>query len=71
MNKLRSFLMMCMALAFLLPSYAIEIDNLRCEYQKNPLNIDTPSPRFTWEFQGTDADFEQTHYRISIATSAE
>lgn len=68
---LRHFLFICMAFALLMPSYAIDIDNLRCEYQKKPLNIDTQSPRFTWEFQGDDTDFEQTHYRLCIATSAD
>ena len=39
--------------------------NLRCEYQSSPINIDSPSPRFTWEYGAADA--MQESFRIVVA----
>ncbi len=27
----------------------VQVSDLRCEYLKNPLGIDTPKPRFSWK----------------------
>ncbi|MDP4238663.1 MAG: family 78 glycoside hydrolase catalytic domain [Bacteroidota bacterium] len=45
------------------------ISNLRCEYQSNPLGLDTPAPRFTWNFETSDDRFTQKYYQIKVATS--
>ena len=28
----------------------IDIENMRCEYQISPIGIDSPAPRFTWNY---------------------
>ncbi len=47
-----------------------EVERLRCEYLAEPLGIDAPAPRFTWEIR-SDRDFRQTYCRVSVATSPE
>lgn len=40
---------------------------LRCEYRANPMGIDTPKPRLSWELESIDPkahDLRQTAYRI-------
>ena len=43
---------------------------LRCEYQTDPLGIDCPSPRFSWQMRQSARGARQTAYRILAATSA-
>jgi alpha-L-rhamnosidase len=46
--------------------------DLRCEYLRNPLGIDTPQPRLSWVLQPgrrTDRAQSQTAYQILAATS--
>ena len=31
----------------------IDIENMRCEYQISPIGIDSPAPRFTWNYTTT------------------
>lgn len=40
---------------------------LRCEYQKNPVGLDVPQPRFSWQLAATGRDIRQTAYRIRVA----
>lgn len=54
MNKSQSILLSLILGGFCQASAAVEITNLRCEYLDSPLGIDTPSPRFTWEYRGSD-----------------
>jgi alpha-L-rhamnosidase len=42
---------------------------LRCEYKVNPLGIDEPAPRLSWEVQSGERAQRQTAYRILVATS--
>ena len=37
----------------------------RCEYQTSPINIDTPQPRFSWEYNAAD-DMQQS-YNLEVA----
>lgn len=46
----------------------VVIQNPRCEYQTNPIGLDTQSPRFTWEYSA--ANDMQRSYRIRVATDA-
>ena len=41
------------------------LENPRCEYQVNPINIEESCPRFSWEFSAAD-DMQQA-YRIEVA----
>ena len=43
---------------------------LRCEYQTDPLGIDCPSPRFSWQMRQSARGARQTAYRILAATTA-
>lgn len=45
------------------------IENPRCEYQVNPISIDSPAPRFSWEYNAAD-DMQQS-YRIEVARDAQ
>ncbi len=45
--------------------------HLRCEYLSDPLAIDTPQPRLSWELQSDQRDVAQVAYRVLAATSRE
>ena len=47
----------------------VTVDHLTCEYLVNPLGIDTPSPRFSWQETSNRADYVQSAYRLIVATS--
>lgn len=42
--------------------------NLRTEYLTDPIGLDTPNPRFTWEYTGEDENFIASRHEISIGT---
>ncbi len=47
---------------------------LRCDYVDNPMSIDSPQPRLSWELKSREAcarGLHQTAYRILVASSAE
>ena len=48
-------------------SVKLEITNLRCNYLKNPLGIDS-LPRFSWELYSTIQGQQQTAYRLLVAS---
>ena len=43
--------------------------NLRCEYQENPLGIDTRNPRFSWSMSDTLRCAKQTAYEVLVASN--
>jgi alpha-L-rhamnosidase len=43
-----------------------KIKNLRVEYLKNPVGIDTPSPCFSWELESNSSGVKQEFYEISV-----
>ncbi len=47
------------------------IDNLRCEYQTDPLGIDIKNPRFFWEIKDFRRGAKQTAYQILVSSSME
>jgi alpha-L-rhamnosidase len=49
----------------------ITIRELRCEYAKNPLGIDTPQPRFSWILESNQRAQMQSAYHVIVASSAE
>lgn len=44
--------------------------NLNCEHLLNPLGIDVPQPRFSWQLKSNTHDVLQTAYQIEIATDS-
>lgn len=47
-----------------------QIANLKTEYLVNPIGLDQPNPRFTWQMNDTRMGAGQTAYRLSIATDS-
>lgn len=43
--------------------------NLRTEYLREPIGIDTQAPRFTWEYTGEKTDFMPARNEIRIGTT--
>ena len=43
--------------------------NLTCEYQTNPLAIDTLTPRFSWQVNDSRRGAEQSGYQLRVYTS--
>lgn len=50
---------------------AVVVTNLRCEYLKEPIGLDNPSPRFTWEYSGEEEGFAASRYEIKVGLSPE
>jgi alpha-L-rhamnosidase len=46
------------------------IVNLKCEYIVNPLGIDEPHPRFTWQMADDRQGAEQTAYELFMGTDS-
>lgn len=66
LNKL--LLILAVLLVITACKESARLENVRCEYQTNPIGLDTQSPRFTWEYSA--ADDIQRSYRIRVATDA-
>jgi alpha-L-rhamnosidase len=48
----------------------VTVENLRCEYMKDPLGIDVPQPRFSWELRSDGSGKKQKAYQIIVTTDA-
>ncbi len=48
----------------------ITVNNQTCEYIKNPLGIDIPLPRFSWNLSSTIRNQTQTAYEIIVSDNA-
>ena len=44
---------------------------LRCEYLVDPLGIDSPHPRLSWEMISSQRNDRQTAYQLIVASSKE
>jgi hypothetical protein len=51
--------------------FSAEVQNLRCEYQKNPLGIDSAKPRFSWSIQSERRNQVQSGFQVLVASSLE
>jgi len=47
----------------------LHVSDLRCEYVKNPLGIETAHPRFTWGLKSNERGIHQQSYRVQVASS--
>lgn len=45
--------------------------NLRCEYLPDPLGIDTPAPRLSWQMKTPQIGQRQTAYQVLVASDPE
>ena len=48
----------------------VSVENLRCEYLKNPRGIDVRKPRLSWKLRSDERGQKQTAYRVLVASSA-
>ena len=49
----------------------MQVVDLRCEYARDPLGIDVPSPQLSWRLESPERGALQTAYRIIVADSPE
>ena len=47
------------------------VSDMKCEYQSDPISLDTQKPRFRWNIETPKKGFTQKYYQICIATSIE
>lgn len=66
-------LLISLLLAFALQSCQkekVKFENLRCEYMHNPIGIDAPTPRFTWNYETISGyDFKQGSVQLYLSTN--
>lgn len=48
---------------------AVKVDSLKVEMQENPVGVETPTPRFSWQIASNVQDIHQKAYRIQVARS--
>jgi hypothetical protein len=55
--------------SFTLNSHAqtLSVTNLRCEYRKDPIGVDSHQPKFSWELLSSQRNVEQTAYRMLVS----
>lgn len=70
MHRLGYMLGACL-LGFSLPYVQAEPVRLRCDHRDNPLGIDSPAPRLSWQDDSTERDWSQTAYQVFVATCPE
>ena len=61
----------CLAAAPAGIAAGLRIEQLRCEYLKEPLGVDVPQPRLSWILKSKARGEEQTACQILVASSAE
>ncbi len=47
---------------------APSLDHLRCEYKVDPIGIDSPQPRLSWQLRSDERGVVQTAYRVQVAS---
>jgi len=50
-------------------SRKMTVHNMRCESQVEPIGIDVPRPRFSWELRSVERGQRQEAYRITVSAS--
>ncbi|MBD8489913.1 family 78 glycoside hydrolase catalytic domain [Echinicola sp. CAU 1574] len=65
MKKLKNLLFVA-ALFFTIAKPALSQKALRCEYLENPIGLDTPMPRITWQLDDDRQGAEQTAFRVTV-----
>lgn len=47
------------------------ISKIKCEQEENPMGLDIPQPRFSWQIASPERGFEQFAYQLIVADSPE
>lgn len=50
-----------------LSTSSLRVQDLRCEYQRNPLGIDVKEPRLSWQLASDQRDAIQSAYQIQVS----
>ena len=50
---------------------AVQVDDLRCEYLRDPLGVDAAQPRLTWILTSDARGQHQTGYQVLVASTPE
>ena len=72
----KNYLVSALLIAMLFPLGAAHAQpfcepvKLGCEYMENPLGIDAPHPRFTWQLQDNRSGARQTAYQLFVGTDS-
>jgi len=69
MLKIHQYLLLALPLTTLSCLASVNVNDLRCEYRENPLGIDAPAPRLSWQLQSDERGQRQTAYRVLVASS--
>ena len=77
-HSMKTKTLLTLAAVLLMPlaaTHAVEVENLRCEYLKDPLGIDVAKPRLSWKLETGDLKPErgikQTAYQVLVASTPE
>ncbi len=70
-----TFLFLCLFYSVLLQGEvfaksSFSVNELRCEYKKNPLGLDVTAPRFSWRIDTDQRGWLQTAYQIRVALNS-
>lgn len=71
-SKMYWLLSVGMLVIFACKNSGVSIENMRCEYKSEPIGIDSPAPRFTWNYadeENAGKAFLQNSYQLHIAES--
>ncbi|MDR2423266.1 MAG: hypothetical protein LBD59_00900, partial [Prevotellaceae bacterium] len=68
MKKSVLFLLLTVFAGYVHAQTSLAVVNLRCEYLQNPLGIDIPQPRFSWELVSSAKNKKQSARQILVAT---
>ncbi|MGG4147701.1 alpha-L-rhamnosidase, partial [Paenibacillus algorifonticola] len=49
----------------------VQIAKVRCEYLKNPLGIDVPHPRISWQILSEERGIQQQAYQLQVSLEPE
>jgi hypothetical protein len=53
------------------PASPVKVIDLRCEFQTNPVAVNTPLPRFSWRIETAERGWQQSSYQLLAASSPE
>lgn len=62
--------LLAIAVGMNLHAAELKVTNLRCQYQTNPLGIDVPQPRLSWQIVSETRGVRQSAYRILVSSDA-
>lgn len=63
-------LLFCLSPFSSILAQSFKIVNLKTEYLQNPIGIDNPAPRFTWQMQDSRNGAKQASFRILVDTDS-